>query len=60
MMADGVRVGLEDNLWAAWDPVKVPASNVELVTASLKFAEALRRDVAGPLQVRKRLRLGGC
>jgi uncharacterized protein (DUF849 family) len=59
MMADGVRTGLEDNLWAAWDPVKVPASNIELITASLKFAEALGRDVAEPLQVRKRLRLDG-
>jgi uncharacterized protein (DUF849 family) len=58
-MADGVRTGLEDNLWAAWDPAKVPASNVGLVTASLQFAAALGRDVAGPLQVRKRLRLNG-
>jgi len=57
MMADGIRTGLEDNLWATWDPVKVPASNVDLVTASLRFAEALRRNVAAPSQVRERLRL---
>jgi len=60
MMADGIRTGLEDNIWAAWDPVKVPASNAQLVMASLKFAEALRRDVAEPLQVRKQLRLAYC
>jgi uncharacterized protein (DUF849 family) len=59
-MADGIRTGLEDNLWAAWDPVKVPASNSELVTASVKLAEAIHRDVAEPLQVRKRLRLDRC
>jgi 3-keto-5-aminohexanoate cleavage enzyme len=57
MMADGIRTGLEDNLWAAWEPAKVPASNADLIAASLKFAAALSRDVAEPLQVRKRLRL---
>lgn len=57
--ADGIRVGLEDNLWAAWEPTKVPASNAGLIDSCLRVANALGRAIAKPLELREQLALNG-
>ena len=57
--ADGIRVGLEDNLWAEWEPTKVPASNAGLIDSCLQVAKALGRDIATPLELREQLALNG-
>jgi 3-keto-5-aminohexanoate cleavage enzyme len=54
--ADGIRVGLEDNLWAGWSP-KIPATNTGLLSASRRVATALGRAFATPAEVHERLRL---
>jgi uncharacterized protein (DUF849 family) len=57
VVADGIRVGLEDNLWAKWEPTKLPASNADLIDSCLQVAGALGRAIATPLEVRARLGL---
>ncbi len=56
-VADGIRTGLEDNLWTTWEPAKIPASNIDLVNASLRMAKAFGRIIADPFKVRERLGL---
>jgi uncharacterized protein (DUF849 family) len=55
--ADGIRTGLEDNLWASLEPTKVPATNSQLVSAGLRLANALGRSIADLPTVRERLGL---
>ena len=55
--ADGIRIGLEDNLWAKWEPSKIPASNAGLIDSCRRVADALGRHIATPLEVRKKLGL---
>jgi len=55
--ADGIRIGLEDNLWREWEPDKVPASNTDLVTGALAITHAMGRSVATHEEVRERLGL---
>ena len=58
-MGDGVRVGLEDNLW--WDLERTKlATNAELVQRIVCQAEALNRTIATPLEARARLGLTKC
>lgn len=57
--ADGIRIGLEDNLWAEWEPTKVPASNAGLIDSCLRVANALGRAIAKPLELREQLALNG-
>jgi uncharacterized protein (DUF849 family) len=54
--ADGVRVGLEDNLWLDEDRAQ-PATNADLVRRAVRLAEASGRGVATTAQVRARLGL---
>ena len=59
VMGDGVRVGLEDNLW--WDLERTKlATNAELVQRIVCQAEALNRTIATPLEARARLGLTKC
>lgn len=52
--ADGVRIGLEDNLWS--DPrLKTPATNLGLVQRIVGLCDALGRPLASPAQTRARL-----
>jgi uncharacterized protein (DUF849 family) len=54
--ADGVRVGLEDNLWL--DEARAePATNADLVRRAVRLAEAAGRGVATTAEVRARLGL---
>lgn len=56
LWADGVRVGLEDNLWL--DVARTQhASNPELVGRVLRLACELERPIAGRNDVRRRLAL---
>ena len=55
--ADGIRVGLEDNLWVIEGGHKVPATNQGLVEAAFRVAGALRREIASPLEAREILGL---
>jgi len=55
--ADCVRVGLEDNLWASWEPIKKPATNSLLVNRTVRMARTLGRAIADPISVRKQLGL---
>ena len=55
--ADCVRVGLEDNLWASWEPVKRPATNSLLVSSTVNMARTLGRSIADPIIARKQLGL---
>jgi len=55
--ADGIRIGLEDNLWVEWEPDKVPASNADLVDTALAISNAMGRAVATAEEVRERLGL---
>lgn len=54
--AHGVRVGLEDNLWADWT-TKTPANNPSLVKAISDAASALNRKLSGASGTRQLLRL---
>jgi 3-keto-5-aminohexanoate cleavage enzyme len=54
--ADGVRVGLEDNLWSDWKR-KTPATNAGLVERIAAVARAVGREIASPSQVREMLGL---
>ncbi len=56
LFADGVRTGLEDNLWMD-GARKVPATNVALVQRTIALARELQRPMASREQVRARL---GC
>jgi uncharacterized protein (DUF849 family) len=53
---DGVRVGLEDNIWFDEGRTKL-ATNVMLVERIVKMAETLGRDIAKPAEVRQMLKL---
>lgn len=56
LLADGVRVGLEDNLWL--DTARSqPASNAALVARILRLATELERPLAGRAEVRAQLGL---
>lgn len=57
-VADGVRVGLEDNLWLDEGRAR-PATNPELVERAARLADASGRGVASPTEVRARLGLPG-
>jgi 3-keto-5-aminohexanoate cleavage enzyme len=58
IMADGIRVGLEDNIW--YDKSRtVLATNYDLVQRIFKIAAVLERPVATPLEVREMLKLQG-
>lgn len=52
--AHGVRVGLEDNLWADW-ATKAPASNRMLVKSISNAAAALNRKISSASETRARL-----
>lgn len=56
IVGDGVRVGLEDNIWFDEGRTKL-ASNYMLVERIVKMAEVLGHDIAKPVEVRKRLKL---
>jgi 3-keto-5-aminohexanoate cleavage enzyme len=56
VMADGVRLGLEDNLWLDDDRTQL-ASNVQLVERVKAQAAAFGRTIASPVAVRQRLQL---
>ncbi|MES1201973.1 MAG: 3-keto-5-aminohexanoate cleavage protein [Pseudomonadota bacterium] len=55
---DGVRVGLEDNLWAD-QSTRAPASNALLTERVATLCEALGRPIATPQQTRELLALPG-
>lgn len=55
--ANGVRVGLEDNLWAD-QSVRSPATNLGLVTRIAAIAAAIGRPLASAGQTRAALGLG--
>lgn len=55
-MADGVRTGLEDNIWQD-DARTLQASNASLVERVLALARAQGRTIATPAQARARLGL---
>lgn len=54
--ADGVRVGLEDNLWLD-EAREQPATNADMVRRAVRLAEASGRGVAKGPEVRARLGL---
>jgi 3-keto-5-aminohexanoate cleavage enzyme len=56
LLADGVRVGLEDNLWMNVGRT-IPASNPELVARIQRLASELGRPFADCCEVRRRLGL---
>ena len=56
LVADGVRVGLEDNLWMDMQHSQV-ATNPTLVARVLRIASELNRTPAGSIDVRQRLGL---
>jgi len=53
---DGVRVGLEDNIWFD-DNKEILATNLSLVERVVKMAEIMGRQIATPNEVRERLNL---
>jgi uncharacterized protein (DUF849 family) len=55
--ADGVRVGLEDNLWSDWS-TRSPATNPGLVAGVAGIAAAVGRPLASVEQTRSALGLG--
>ena len=57
-MANGVRIGLEDNLWASFEPSKIPATNIGLVQGVLDIATAVRRPLMSVQETRKLLAVG--
>jgi 3-keto-5-aminohexanoate cleavage enzyme len=54
-VADGARVGLEDNLW--FDERRTPATNLGLVARLAEIARLAQREPASPTEVRARLGL---
>jgi 3-keto-5-aminohexanoate cleavage enzyme len=58
LYGDGVRTGLEDNLWYDHERT-VPASNRSLVSRIKRLADELGRPLAGRPQLRTRLGLAG-
>lgn len=54
--ADGVRVGLEDNLWAEWS-TRSPATNLDGVARAARLADEVGRGVATAAQTRSALGL---
>ena len=56
LLADGVRVGLEDNLWVEYAPRK-PATNPGLVSGVVEVARTLRRPIASRQEARDLLGL---
>ncbi|WP_338846401.1 3-keto-5-aminohexanoate cleavage protein [Massilia sp. W12] len=56
VMADGVRVGLEDNLWLD-DARQHLATNLQMVQRAVAQAHAMGRGVASCAEVRRRLNL---
>lgn len=56
VMAHGVRVGLEDNLWLDAERTQ-PATNLQMVERAVRQARAVDRSVATPAQVRSLLQL---
>ena len=54
-VADGARVGLEDNLW--FDDKRTPASNPGLVGRLASIAELAQRRLATGAELRERLEL---
>ena len=54
--ADGVRIGLEDNLWLD-EAREQPATNADMVRRAARLAEASGRGVAKASEVRARLGL---
>lgn len=56
IFGDGVRVGIEDNLWYD-DARTVLATNITLVEQIVKIARVMEREIANPADVRKMLGL---
>jgi 3-keto-5-aminohexanoate cleavage enzyme len=56
VIAHGVRVGLEDNLWLDADRTRL-ASNADLVERIVRQADSFERDIARPSHVRQLLGL---
>ena len=56
VVADGVRTGIEDNLWLDEERTTL-AANADLVSRIAMQAQALGRSLAGPAEVRARLGL---
>lgn len=56
VLGDGVRVGLEDNLWLDQERTQL-ATNAQLIERVVAQAHALGRPIASALDVRKRLDL---
>lgn len=56
--ADGIRIGLEDNIWFDENRTCL-ATNAMLVTRIRKIIDALGRPIATPAEVRSMLRLSG-
>jgi len=54
--ADGVRVGLEDNLWSSWSP-RSPATNLQGVERVARLAAEVGRTVASAAYTRATLGL---
>ncbi|MBM6618227.1 3-keto-5-aminohexanoate cleavage protein [Bacillus suaedaesalsae] len=56
LMADGVRIGLEDNIWL--DKKKnILAKNSDLLERVVNLAKAYERNIASPLEVKSKLKL---
>jgi uncharacterized protein (DUF849 family) len=54
--ADGVRTGLEDNIW--YDEQRtIPATNEALIRRVASFAKTLGRKIATPAETRRMLGL---
>lgn len=58
VVAPGVRVGLEDNLWRLDSPDRQPATNMHLVEWISRLAMCYGRDLATPEDVRQQLGVG--
>jgi uncharacterized protein (DUF849 family) len=56
LYADGLRIGLEDNLWFDRER-SVLAQNAQLVERVLRLANEMERPVAAREEVRQRLNL---
>lgn len=54
LFGDGVRVGLEDNIWYDQERTR-QATNAELVERVMQLAAMLERSAAKPCEVRRRL-----
>ncbi len=57
IVASGVRVGLEDNLWCEGAAGREPATNAALVGGVARLAAAYGRPLADASEVRRRLQL---